>query len=36
MGKVERKKLEKKYWTSIFALIGEAKVNDYTYKINEK
>lgn len=31
-----KKKLEKKGWTSSFNLIGEAKVNEYTYKIDEK
>lgn len=38
MAKVEKKKLEKKKgcWTSNFMLIGEAKVNQYTYKIDEK
>jgi hypothetical protein len=34
--KEEKKKLEKKNWTSTFMLIGEAKINDYTYKIDEK
>lgn len=34
--KVTKKKLEKKKWVSNFTLIGEVKVNDYTYKINEK
>ncbi|MDF2882216.1 MAG: hypothetical protein K0R54_2773 [Clostridiaceae bacterium] len=36
MAKYERKKLEKKNWTANFALIGEAKVNDFTFKIDEK
>lgn len=36
MAKKEKKKLEKKNWVSTFGLIGEAKVNDYTYKIDEK
>lgn len=31
-----KKKLDKKGWVSSFNLIGEAKVNDYTYKIDEK
>jgi len=31
-----KRKLEKKGWTSTFMLIGEAKVNEYTYRINEK
>lgn len=34
--KEDKKKLEKKNWISTFMLIGEAKVNDYTYKIDEK
>ena len=34
--KPEKKKLEKKGQISTFMLIGEAKVNDYTYKIDEK
>lgn len=33
---ITKKKLEKKNWVSNFTLIGEAKVNDYTYKIDEK
>lgn len=36
MAKREKKTLEKKNWTNTFMLIGEAKINDYTYKINEK
>ena len=36
MAKKEKKALEKKNWTSSFMLIGEAKINDYTYKMNEK
>ena len=36
MAKKEKKKLEKKNWVSTFGLIGEAKVNDYTYRIDEK
>lgn len=36
MAKKEKKTLEKKNWVSTFGLIGEAKVNDYTYRIDEK
>lgn len=36
MAKNQKKKLEKKNWKSQFTLIGEAKINDYTYKIDEK
>lgn len=36
MAKKEKKPLEKKNWVSNFMLIGEAKINDYTYKIDEK
>ena len=36
MSKREKKPLEKKNWSSTFMLIGEAKINDYTYKIDEK
>lgn len=36
MAKNTKKKLEKKNWESKFVLIGEAKVGDYTYKIDEK
>jgi hypothetical protein len=36
MAKVEKKKLEKKNWVASFILIGEAKVNQYTYKLDEK
>jgi hypothetical protein len=36
MAKVEKKKLDKKNWSSSFMLIGEAKVNQYTYKTDEK
>lgn len=36
MAKREQKVLEKKNWSNTFMLIGEAKVNDYTYKLNEK
>ena len=28
--------IKKKDWVSNFNLIGKAKINDYTYKINEK
>lgn len=31
-----KKKIEKSNWTSNFILIGEAKVNDYTFKTDEK
>lgn len=38
MAKKEKKMLEKKSgsWVNSFMLIGEAKINDYTYKIDEK
>lgn len=36
MAKKEKKPLEKKNWSNSFTLIGEAKINDYTYKIDEK
>ena len=36
MAKKEQKVLEKKNWASSFMLIGEAKINNYTYKIDEK
>ncbi len=36
MAKREKKVLEKKNWSNTFMLIGEAKINDYTYKIDEK
>lgn len=36
MAKREQKVLEKKNWLNTFMLIGEAKVNDYTYKLDEK
>ena len=36
MAKKEKKTLEKKNWSNSFMLIGEAKINDYTYKIDEK
>ena len=36
MAKKEKKILEKKNWSNSFVLIGEAKLNDYTYKLDEK
>lgn len=36
MAKREKKTLEKKNWSNTFMLIGEAKINDYTYKIDKK
>lgn len=36
MAKKEQKVLEKKNWASSFMLIGETKINNYTYKIDEK
>lgn len=36
MAKKEKKKLEKKNWSNTFTLTGEAKINDYTFKIDEK
>lgn len=36
MAKREQKVLEKKNWLNTFMLIGEAKVNEYTYKLDEK
>ena len=36
MAKKEKKLLEKKNWNNSFTLIGEAKVNDYTYKLDER
>ena len=36
MAKKEKKVLEKKNWSNSFMLIGEAKINDYTYKLDEK
>ena len=36
MAKKEQKVLEKKNWANSFMLIGEAKINNYTYKIDEK
>lgn len=35
MAKKERKELDKKEWSSRFTLIGEAKVNDFTFKIDQ-
>lgn len=32
----EKKTIEKKDWVSSFSLIGTPKINDYTYKIDEK
>ena len=31
----EKKTISKKDWVSNFNLIGKAKINDYTYKIDE-
>lgn len=36
MAKKEKKMLEKKNWSNSFMLIGEAKINEYTYKTDEK
>lgn len=36
MAKETKKALEKKNWISSFVIIGEAKVNDYTFKIDQK
>lgn len=36
MAKKETNALEKKDWVSRFNLVGEAKVNDFTYKIDER
>ena len=36
MAKKEKKVLEKKNWTNSFMLIGEAKINEYTFKTDEK
>lgn len=36
MAKKEKKTLEKKNWTNSFMLIGEAKINEYTFKTDEK
>lgn len=35
MAKKERKELDKKEWSSRFTLVGEAKVNDFTFKMNQ-
>ena len=35
MAKKERIELDKKEWTSRFTLIGEANVNDFTFKMNQ-
>ena len=35
MAKKERIELDKKEWTSRFTLVGEAKVNDFTFKIDQ-
>jgi len=35
MARKEKTALEKKNWTQTFNLVGEAKVNDYTFKIDE-
>lgn len=36
MSKEEKKVITKEDWQSNFTLIGEAKVNDFTFKINER
>lgn len=36
MGKNERKAIAKENWISSFAIIGAAKISDYTFKIDEK
>lgn len=36
MAKKEKKVLEKKNWSSTFGLIGQAKINDYTYNLDRK
>ncbi len=36
MAKRNRKTLEKKNWSNSFVLIGEAKINEYTFKLDEK
>lgn len=36
MAKKEKKALEKKNWSNSFMLIGEAKINEYTYKTDER
>lgn len=35
MANKERKDLDKKEWSSRFTLVGEAKVNDFTFKMNQ-
>jgi hypothetical protein len=35
MAKKERTELDKKEWTSRFTLVGEAKINDFTFKIDQ-
>jgi hypothetical protein len=35
MAKKERIELDKKEWTSRFTLVGEADVNDFTFKMNQ-
>ena len=35
MAKKERKELDKKEWSSRFTLVGEAKVNDFTFKMDQ-
>ena len=35
MAKKERIELDKKEWTSRFTLVGEAKVNDFTFKMDQ-
>ncbi len=35
MAKKERIELDKKEWSSRFTLVGEAKVNDFTFKMNQ-
>ena len=34
--KTTQKKITRENWVSSFTLIGKAKINDYTFKINEK
>ena len=36
MAKRNKKTLEKKNWSNSFVLIGEAKINEYTFKLDEK
>lgn len=35
MAKVEKKTLDRKGWSNFFELIGEVKINDYTYQIDQ-